>query len=140
MAETNLPLKATRKLRRWYDWLHKHTLEQTHPWAWFTTAAQNHGKVWLTLLLGIWLIVQSTVTLMMSYCLLAPVALNIAEPVIRLSELCTAAAALSPPYGFCPRLLHFFIACLRKGAQGWSARTTCVFTSTKLHKLTQSIL
>jgi len=91
-------------------------------------------------LLGIWLIVQSTVTLMMSYCLLAPVALNIAEPVIRLSELCTAAAALSPPYGFCPRLLHVFIAGLRKGAQGRSARTTCVFNPTKLPKLTQSIL
>ncbi len=82
-----------------------------------------------------------SVTLMMSYAVaLAPGALNIAEPVIRPRELGTAAAALSPPHGACPRLLDVFIASLRKGAQGRSARTTCVFNPTKLPKLTQSIL
>lgn len=61
-----------------------------------------------------------SVRLMMSCCLLAPVALNIAEPVSRPRELCIAAAALSPPQGASPRLLDVFIASFRKGAQGRS--------------------
>ncbi len=46
-----------------------------------------------------------SVTLMMSSCLFASVALNIAELVIRPRELGTAAAALSPPHKACPQRL-----------------------------------
>ncbi len=70
-----------------------------------TCAYDSSSNLWQGMTNAVAGQLADSVTLMMSYCLLAPVALNIAEPVIRHRELCTAAAPLSPPHGACPRLL-----------------------------------
>ena len=103
-----------------------------------TCAYDSSSNLWQCMTDAVSGQLADSVRLMMSCCLLAPVALNIAEPVSRPRELCIAAAALSPPQGASPRLLDVFIASFRKGAQGRSACTTCVFNPTKLPKLNRA--